>query len=188
MFTPKEDAYGTEGDKSDSSTNITRKNHREWRHKAARVSNTARTEGQDKPSVADKVDVAERWISKGFKTSLVLGFVGLSRSTYHAVIDRKDDVKEAANEHSVSGKAAAGRPVPGYSYTFDGRRIPDETIKSWICTLIEGDGFPYGYRKLTVCLKEDYFLRINHKKVYRLCAELGVLRPQRRIKRATRGA
>ena len=35
MFTPKEDAYGTEGDKSDSSTNITRKNHREWRHKAA---------------------------------------------------------------------------------------------------------------------------------------------------------
>ena len=46
-----------------------------------------------------------------------------------------------------------------------------------------GDGFPYGYRKLTVCLREDYGLKINHKKVYRLCKELRVLRPQRIVKR-----
>lgn len=43
------------------------------------------------------------------------------------------------------------------------------------------DGFLYGYRKLTVCLKEDYNLIINHKKVYRLCKELDILRPQRTI-------
>jgi putative transposase len=49
--------------------------------------------------------------------------------------------------------------------------------------LVAGDGFPYGYRKLTTCLKEDYLLKINKKKVYRLCKELDILRPQRKIKR-----
>ncbi len=48
--------------------------------------------------------------------------------------------------------------------------------------LIDGDGFPYGYKKLTIELKENKALVINHKKVYRLCKELGILRPQRIIK------
>ena len=39
----------------------------------------------------------------------------------------------------------------------------------------------YGYNKLTICLKEDYKLLINRKKVYRLCKELNILRPQRKI-------
>ena len=34
---------------------------------------------------------------------------------------------------------------------------------------------------LTICLKEDYKLLINRKKVYRLCKELNILRPQRKI-------
>ncbi len=49
--------------------------------------------------------------------------------------------------------------------------------------LVAGDGFPYGYKKLTTCLNEDYFLIINHKKVYRLCKELDILRPQRKLKK-----
>ena len=49
--------------------------------------------------------------------------------------------------------------------------------------LVTGDGFPYGYRKLTVCLKEDYMLLINKKKVYRLCKELDILKPQRQLKK-----
>jgi len=48
--------------------------------------------------------------------------------------------------------------------------------------MIEGDGYPYGYRKLTVELQEEKQLIINHKKVYRLCKELGILRPQRVLK------
>lgn len=48
--------------------------------------------------------------------------------------------------------------------------------------LIEGDGFPYGYKKLTIELQENKGLIINHKKVYRLCKELSILRPQRVIK------
>ena len=59
--------------------------------------------------------------------------------------------------------------------------MPDEIIKENLLDLVCGDGFPYGYDKLTSCLQEDYRLLINHKKVYRLCKELDILRPQRKI-------
>jgi len=39
----------------------------------------------------------------------------------------------------------------------------------------------YGYRKLTKCLQLNYQLKINKKKVYRLCKELGILKKQRQI-------
>jgi hypothetical protein len=47
---------------------------------------------------------------------------------------------------------------------------------------ISGDGYPYGYRKLTSWLKREHGLRINKKKVYRLCKELGILQTQRRLR------
>ncbi|SFV10243.1 HTH-like domain-containing protein [Alicyclobacillus macrosporangiidus] len=43
------------------------------------------------------------------------------------------------------------------------------------------DGYAYGYRKLTHMLRQEHGLVINEKKVYRLCKELGILRPQRKI-------
>jgi len=55
-------------------------------------------------------------------------------------------------------------------------------IKTLLLESIEGDGYPYGYRKLTAELQEEKGLIINHKKVYRLCKELGILRPQRVLK------
>lgn len=39
------------------------------------------------------------------------------------------------------------------------------------------------HRKLTACLKDDYCLKINKKKVYRLWKELDILKPQRKIKK-----
>jgi putative transposase len=48
--------------------------------------------------------------------------------------------------------------------------------------LIDGDGYPYGYKKLNKCLQEYHGLIINHKKSYRLCKELNILRPQRKRK------
>lgn len=47
--------------------------------------------------------------------------------------------------------------------------------------IIAGDGNAYGYRKITADLREDYNLIINHKKVHRLCSELGVLRKRPQI-------
>lgn len=37
-------------------------------------------------------------------------------------------------------------------------------IKKWLIEMVAGDGFPYGYKKCKVGLKEDYFLIINHNK------------------------
>lgn len=40
----------------------------------------------------------------------------------------------------------------------------------------------YGYRKLTKILRREHCLVINKKKVYRLCKEMNVLRPQRKLR------
>ncbi|WP_407653215.1 IS3 family transposase [Alicyclobacillus acidoterrestris] len=48
--------------------------------------------------------------------------------------------------------------------------------------MISGDEASYGYRKLTVYLRRYHDLIVNNKKVYRLCAELDILKPQRRKK------
>ena len=48
--------------------------------------------------------------------------------------------------------------------------------------LAAGEENAYGYRKLAICLRRQHNLVINKKKVYRLCKELDILAPQRRIK------
>lgn len=108
----------------------------------------------------------------GHQASTVLRIIDLNPSTYYYTITKKSKEK---NENG-------GRPIPGYSYTISGKKICDMQIKEWIITLIEGDCFAYGYYKLTIELQRTYKLIINKKKVYRLCKELGVLRPQRKIK------
>ncbi|TDF89435.1 DDE-type integrase/transposase/recombinase [Paenibacillus piri] len=77
---------------------------------------------------------------------------------------------------------SAGRPVPGLSYTQDGKLVSDEQICEWIMEFLAGEGASYGYRKLTVLLRSRHGLRINKKKVYRLCKRMDVLRPQRQLK------
>ncbi|AGB41477.1 transposase [Halobacteroides halobius DSM 5150] len=119
--------------------------------------------------------VAIKWIKKGYKIATVLDFVGLSESTYYYNINHNSEDDNSSNNPN-------GRPIPGYSYSYAGEKVSDEQIKEWLLELVAGDGFPYGYKKLTTCLKEDYMLKINHKKVYRLCKELDILRPQRKIK------
>lgn len=73
-----------------------------------------------------------------------------------------------------------GRPVPGYSFDQTQHPVSDEQIKEGLMELIAGDGAHYGYRKLTVCLRRQYGLIVNKKKVYRLCRELDILKPERR--------
>ncbi|GGB63940.1 integrase [Lentibacillus populi] len=76
-----------------------------------------------------------------------------------------------------------GRPAPGYSINEDGKKVSDEQIKEFLLELISGECNGYGYRKLTLALRRDqYKLKINKKKVYRLCKELDILKPQRRKK------
>jgi len=96
----------------------------------------------------------------------------LNRSTYYHSISKPKKIK----------KENGGRPAPGYSYSKNHIKISDEQIKEFICEIIAGDGEYYGYRKITIVLKREYNLVINKKKVYRLCKEMGMLRPQRKIK------
>ncbi|WP_231633368.1 IS3 family transposase [Numidum massiliense] len=100
----------------------------------------------------------------------VLRIVHVPRSTYY--YQKHYRVKEK--------KVSGGRPAPGYSFTNSGQKVSDEQIKEWLMELVSGDGYAYGYRKLTVALRSTYDLVINKKKVYRLCKRLGILLPQRR--------
>jgi putative transposase len=118
------------------------------------------------------MEIASKWIAIGYNASLVLRILELKPSTYYYSISR--NVKEI--------EESGGRPIPGYSYTSDGRKVYDMQIKEWIMELIEGDCFAYGYYKLTIALRKEYKLIINKKKVYRLCKELGILKHQREIK------
>jgi len=66
--------------------------------------------------------------------------------------------------------------------TVRGELVSDEAIKALLRSAVEGDAFPYGYRKLTHWLRREHRLVINKKKVYRLCKEMGILMKQRRPK------
>jgi len=100
----------------------------------------------------------------------------LASSTYYHKI--KETIS-AINQKSPKEKP--GRKISEHSLNLEGEQISDELIKEYIKEIVTGDGFPYGYKKINATLKEDYQLIINHKKTYRLCKELNVLRPQRKI-------
>ncbi|WP_081734698.1 IS3 family transposase [Desulfotomaculum nigrificans] len=112
------------------------------------------------------MEVAEKWISRGYPIVVVLRIVGVPWSTYYYRV----------NQHNTQIKVSGGRPIPGYSYTKQQSIVSDDQIKKWLLQFIENEGFAYGYVKLTVALRKTYGLVINKKKVYRLCKELKILR------------
>ncbi|WGD80131.2 IS3 family transposase [Bacillus subtilis] len=114
--------------------------------------------------------MANEWIAKGYAFRKVLKILEISPSTYYYQYKKE--------EKSVS----EGRPIPGYSLTKNGKKIPDEQIQEWLMELISGEAGVYGYRKLCLRLRSEYALQINKKKVYRLCKELDILQPQREVK------
>ena len=100
----------------------------------------------------------------------------MSSSTYYWRLRNSTDGSKQRNGRP------GGRPIPGYSVTRNGRIVSDECIKELLLSAINGDAYPYGYRKLTSWLRREHRLKINKKKVYRLCKELGILRTQRRLR------
>ena len=100
----------------------------------------------------------------------------MSSSTYYWRLRNSTDGSKQKNGRP------GGRPIPGYSVTTNGRIVSDECIKELLLSAINGDAYPYGYRKLTSWLRREHRLKINKKKVYRLCKELGILRTQRRLR------
>ncbi|PTR46466.1 IS3 family transposase, partial [Geobacillus thermodenitrificans] len=115
------------------------------------------------------MEVAEQWIKKGYPITKVLEILEINRSTYYYQQNGKVEKK------TVDG----GRPTPGCSLTATGEKVPDEQIQEWLSELVMGEGFAYGYHKLTIQLRRDHQLVISKKKVYRLCKAMDLLRPQR---------
>ena len=102
----------------------------------------------------------------------MLKILELNRSTYYYDLNHRDTEK----------KKPVGKPAVGYSLDKAGKKVCDEEIKELIIKGIEEDAFAYGYRKLKHFLDREHDLILNHKKVYRLCKELDVLKPQRKLK------
>lgn len=102
----------------------------------------------------------------------------MNRSTYYYHIAVENKVKSKPEN--------VGRPVVGYSLTKEGTKICDEQIKEYIMEAIQDEAFYYGYHKITYHLRDNYNLTINHKKVYRLCKELQILKDQRVIRPAVK--
>lgn len=113
------------------------------------------------------MEVARKWILKGYPAKKVLKLCNVPRSTYY--------YKPKTGTPGKTQQARSGRPVPGYSVTFKGEKITDSRIKRYILKLLEGEESGYGYRKITIHLRRQKGIRINKKKVYRLCKELGIL-------------
>lgn len=109
---------------------------------------------------------------------MVLKIIGLNRSTYYYHIAVEKKIKSKPEN--------IGRPVVGYSLTKEGTKICDEQIKEYIMEAIQDEAFYYGYHKITYHLRDNKNLTINHKKVYRLCKELQILKDQRVIKPAVK--
>lgn len=121
----------------------------------------------------ERISEANKWIALGYAKSIVLRILKVSRSTYYAFMK----VRKARSYDNV------GRKIPGYSYTFKGKKITDIQIQKYIVELknIETSRH-YGYRKITYELRRRYSLQINKKKTHRLMKSLSLLRPDKRRK------
>lgn len=125
------------------------------------------------------MEIAYKWVKAGYSAFKVLKILNLNKSTYYYNINSRDNSIKGENNSLNKG----GRPAPGYSFDIKGNRICDDQIKEYILEILETKGCEfYGYLKITITLKNEYHLIINKKKVYRLCRELDILRPQRKIK------
>jgi putative transposase len=98
----------------------------------------------------------------------------ISRSTFYNFIKPKEK----------SNNKSSGRPIPGFSVNTDQTIILDPTIVSILKTYREDINYQNAgdCKVLMHLLRRDYGFNINHKKIYRLCNENGLLLPKNKKK------
>lgn len=104
--------------------------------------------------------VVADFLKEGHPVSTVLQGVGLSKSTYYY-------------KSKTGGKR--GRPSSEFTMTASGRKVSNTQVVDEIEELLSEEFVDYGYLKTTYWLQQNKGYIINHKKVYRLMKEGGLL-------------
>jgi putative transposase len=109
----------------------------------------------------DRLLVAQCCIDRDIPVGLALRLCHISRSSFY--------YKSANKDRKV------GRSASSITYLKTGGLVDDTIIVEQIKDLLAQEFVDYGYYKTTVFLKENKQYLINHKKVYRLMKENGLL-------------
>lgn len=105
--------------------------------------------------------IARSFIDAGYKTSLVLKYLDISRSTYY--YESKCTGKQRGIQRSVKTMIEGG----GW--------ISNETVVKYIEEIVSKEFVDYGYIKVTHWLRKVKGCLINKKKVYGLMKDAGLL-------------
>ena len=117
--------------------------------------------------------LANDWISTGAPANVILKVLNLKKSSYY----RWRSSRESYNCTQICKEGF----IPGFSYTFNGKKINDLEIQKLISGILSDQyGQHYGYKKVTIILRRVHNIKISKKKVYRLMLTMGVLKKQRK--------
>ena len=130
-------------------------------------------------------------MQKGSSKAWILEACNLSRSGYYKALKSGSFSKGGLGKKAAKReRKKSGRPLPGYSLNSKGEKAFDDFIRAKLKKYRERAEFYNwgGYKVLSRYLMRDYGLRVNCKKVYRLCREEGLLldRPKRKRRKYQR--
>ncbi len=83
------------------------------------------------------------------------------------------DLPRSSYYYKPSGERRGVKPST-VTFKVDGSLMPNAEVVDKIKTILSGEFVCYGYKKVTMQLKQDDFI-INHKKVYRMMDESSLL-------------
>ncbi|TDJ07426.1 MAG: IS3 family transposase [Deltaproteobacteria bacterium] len=113
------------------------------------------------------------FINQGNAVRVVLKYCKVPSSTWYK--------RQLKNEKDGRSKNK-GRPIPGYTINPDNTIVLDSSAVKALRVIRSRVFFTRagGYHKLTKYIRRDYGFYINHKKIYRLCTENGLLLPKKK--------
>ena len=106
--------------------------------------------------------IATQFIRQGYEKKLVIGVIGIPRSTYY----------NRMQGHTGKRK---GRSLSTHTYTDQGHTVTNQEVVEQIKELLNREFVDYGYLKVTHWLRQQKSYIINPKKVNRLMQENGLL-------------
>jgi putative transposase len=111
------------------------------------------------PLKQDRLLVAESFIKEGVNKVLALKTCQIKRSSYY---------------YKSKALLKVGRPCSTHTYQ-DGTLVADGLVVKDIIALLSDEFVDYGYFKTAIYLRDEHKYYINHKKVYRLMRDNGLL-------------